>query len=227
MSIAFVQQKTGQSTTSVSSFTTAAMTVTAGNTLAAASSANIGDPTTQAVSDSQGDVFTAQIKSSSSADQSAQWDVADAAVGGSTTFTVTVSSGSVFLSLGVHEYSGVAEAGVESTTRGDGADSSPTPGVLAPPSAGDLYLSAWTHSGTLSQTFTPNSGWTLRANLTNTANMPLGAEQLIGSGSQTGSVTLVGGAATWDIAALALRAADVGAPDPNAQLAFIVSGDRP
>src|SRR4051812_17716372 len=104
MANAFVQQKTEQSTTNVTSFTTSAMTVTAGNAVAVASCAN-NYAVTLTITDSVGDAFARQIDADESISQRVQWDLATNVVGGSTTFTVT-SSLSKFLSIAVHEYSG-------------------------------------------------------------------------------------------------------------------------
>lgn len=232
MPIAFVQQKVEQSTTSVASFTTSAMTVTAGNALVSGTSVNLNTP--MVTTDSRGDVFAPQIDeetpSSGGLVERVQLDVAFGAVGGSTTFTVTPTSPG-FVSIGVLEFSGAASS-VETESHGrygtGQIDQICNPGPIEPPSAGDLYLSAWTHSGVGSETFTPAAGWTLRANLTNTANMPLGSASFIGSGLQTGTCTLSGSAApVWDAVVLAIRAADVSAPDPNGNPVFMVSGDRP
>jgi hypothetical protein len=217
----FVQQKTVQSTSSVSSLTTSAMTVTAGNALVAASSANgsVGLVTT----DSQGDVFAIEVASVSPFLQIVQYELATGAAGGSTTWTLTPSA-SAFVSLAVQEYAGMAVSPVDTVGHGQGAGSTPTPGSLDPVPAGDAYVSAWTHDGGANQTFTPAPGWTLRSTLTLTANMPLGTEELIGSGPQEGRVTLGAPApATWDCVAMALRAADVAAPDDGNNPNFVVA----
>lgn len=216
MANAYVQQKAVQSTSSVSSLTTSAMTVTAGNAIASATCAN-GDGSTVpslATTDSKSDVYLIQVTRDEEVFMIVQWEIATNIVGGSTTFTVTPSYAR-FVSIVAHEYSGVALAPIEGVAQGWSFGSQlPNPGPLAPVSAGDLFLSAWTHGGGINETFTPNTGWTLRGNLTPTANMPLGTEELIGSGTQTGSATLSGaGAPAWACAAMALRAADVAAPD--------------
>lgn len=216
----FVRQKVEQSTTSVTSFTTSAMTVTAGDALVVATSAN-GIPAIT-ISDSKGDVFATEV-SFPSYSGIVQWDFSSSAVGGSTTFTVTADA-SWFLSIAVQEYSGVASAPLEGNAQDFGSSQIPNPGPLNPASVGDLYLSAWSHDGSGNETFTPGPGWTLRANLTNTANAPLGTEEFIGSGSQVGKATLSGSATPrWICVAMALRAADVAAPDDGASPNYIAA----
>lgn len=219
MSIAFVQQKTEQSTSSVSSFTTSPLTVTAGHTLVVASSANKSGPGINLViTDSVGDAFaTAVISEVTPTGQRVQWDVADGVAGGSMTATVTMTGDTGVLSIAVQEYSG-ATAAVETTSTGQASDHAPSCGDLVPPSAGDLYLMACTHNGSANETFTAGGGFTRRSNLTLTANMPLGTEELITSGLQTGSATYGGaGAVSWNAAGLTIRSADVSAPDPGLQ----------
>lgn len=219
MSIAFVQQKVEQSTSSVSSFTTSSMTVTAGHTLVVASSANkSGAGINLAITDSVGDAFaTAVISEVEPSGQRVQWDVSDGVAGGSMTATVTMTGDTGVLSIAVHDYSG-ATAAVQTTSAGQASDHAPSCGELLPPSAGDLYVMACTHNGSANETFTAGSGFTRRANLTLTANMPLGTEDLVSSGSQIGSATYGGaGAVSWNAAGLTIRAADVSAPDPGLQ----------
>lgn len=220
MPIAFVQQQVIQSTSSVASLTTSAITVAAGNALAVCSSENY--PATIIVTDSKGDSFNTASTNIESGIQGAQVDIATGAVGGSTTVTITPQF-TAFLGICVQEYSGVADAPIESASSAwESSSSVVLPPAVDPPSLGDLYLSAWTHNGAVNQTFTPNSGWTLRSNLTNTANMPLGSAELIGSGPQIGSATL-SAAATWSVAVMALRAADVAAPDDSVSPNFVAS----
>lgn len=214
MSNAFVQQKTVQSTSSVSSLTTTSMTVTAGNELVSATcgSTNVSSvPPDLATTDSKSDLFVKEVTRQSDQFGAIQLEFSSGAVGGATTFTVTPNF-STFISIAVKEYSGVADYPVESSVNAQGFGQLFSPGALLPPSVGDLYISAWTHAGSGSQTFTAASGWTLRSNLTNTANMPLGSEDFIGSGSQVGSCSISGGTdVSWGCVAIALRAADVAA----------------
>lgn len=210
----------------MTSLTTSAMTVTAGHALAVCSCDNVGVSPTAGltITDSQADIYGTQAEHASGASR-AQWDLATNVAGGSTTWTVT-SGISGFLAICAQEYSGTALAPVEAIGATGGTNQTPNPGSLLPPSIGDLYLSAWTHGGSASETFTPNTGWTLRSNLTNTANMPLGSEELIGSGLQVGSATLSGASVPyWDCVAMALRAADVAAPDDGNSPNFIPSTD--
>lgn len=227
-----MQKTASQSTSSVTSFTSAAITVTAGNALAVCSCDNVGWSNPSAglsMTDSLGDLFAQAINWTSRFTR-AQWDLATGCTGGSTTVTVT-SGVAAFVSLCAQEYSGVASSPIEEVNHGEGAGLAVDPGVLNPPSAGDVYLSTWTHDGVGNESFTAAASWTLRSNLTTTANMPLGSEEFIGSGSQTGTATL-GGAATpnWTAVAMALHAADVTPPsnedNPNFVQTDFPAADR-
>lgn len=229
MAWAFVQQKVEQSTTNVASFTTSAFTVTAGDTLVVASCANKSGPGINlAITDSVGDAFaTAVISEVTPSGQRVQWDTTASSAGGSMTATVTMTGDTGFLSIAVHDYSGGTGA-VETSNTGQASDHAPSCGALSPPSASDLYVMACTHNGSANETFTAGGGFTRRANLTLTANMPLGTEEFITSGLQIGSATYGGaGAVSWNAAGVTVRAGDVSAPDPNVNLMFMVSGDQP
>jgi hypothetical protein len=223
VAIVFVQQKAAQSTTSVSSFTTSAMTVTAGNALASATSGNNADTTT--TTDSKSNVYNRESVTAGTGMQ-INLELATNAIAGATTFTGTPAS-SQFVGICVHEYSGVALAPVEANngqTDPIGTSQTVTCGALNPPSLNDLYLSVWTHQGTANESFTPAAGWTLRANLTNTTNQPLGSEELIGSGSQVGSATLGGGGTPlWACVGMALRAADQPVPDDGGNPNYVAT----
>lgn len=219
---AFVQQKALQSTSSVLSLTTSAMTVTAGNSLASATSGNNPDSIT--TTDSKGNVYNRESITAGTGMQ-INLELATNAVAGSTTFTATPTS-SQFVSICVHEISGTASAPVEANNGQIdpvGTSQIVSCGELNPPSLNDFYLVVWTHQGTANESFTPAPGWTLRSNLTNTVNQPLGSEELIGSGKQVGSATLGGGGTPlWACVGMALRAADQPTPDDGLNPNFVV-----
>jgi hypothetical protein len=206
MAIRFVQQKTEQSTSSVSSFTTTAMTVDAGNAIVACMSAARTATTSLVASDSNGDAFTLAIfKVGAPNGGAVSIYVAPVLAGGSTTFTVTPDA-SDFVSISAQEYSGMVRVSPSEATNSGGptAGTTASPGAVNPASVNDLYVACWTHNGTTSQLFPTNpsgEGWILRSNLTNTANMPLGSQDLVASGSKTGNRTL-SASATW-VAAVA------------------------
>lgn len=222
MAIAFVQQKAEHSTSLVASFTTSVLTVTASDALAVCLVAWSSHPLTASTTDSQSDGFSTEISELDNVAQLVQWDLATDTVGGSTTVTVTPSE-SAYITICVQEYSGVALAPVEAVVHAYAPVSADVnPGTLTPPSAGDLYLSAWTHSGSANETFTPNPAWTLRSNqFQNTSSMPLGSEDVIGSGPQIGSAT-ISSVTAWVCVGMALRAGDIAPPDDSLSPNFIV-----
>lgn len=198
--MAFIQQKAEQSTSSVSSFTSTAMSVAAGNSIVACMCCNINTATSLVASDSKSNAYTlAKLQSTINGGVSIY--VAPLILGGSTTYTVTPSS-AAFVSISAQEYSGMLTVNPGEATNGAGPTSSNniSPGAVNPASTNDLYVACWSHSGAASQTFTANlsgEGWTLRSNLTNTANQPLGSQDIVSSGSRTGSAGLGGAAAIW------------------------------
>ena len=196
--MAFVQLKAEQSTSSVSSFTTTAMTVTAGNGLVACMCSSINGVI--GASSSKGDSFSAVV-SNLAAFGSVTIAVARNAVGGSTTFTAT-PSGTAFCSISAQEYTSFGSTNEAVNSAQATGSTAVNPGAVNPASAGDLYVACWTHDGSVNQTFTFNvsgEGWQTRSNLTLTANMPLGSQDFYGSGSKTGSATL-SAAANWEAA---------------------------
>lgn len=210
MAIAFTGNiKAEQSTSSVTSFTSTAMTVTAGNGIVACMCSSINN--TLVASDSTVSTYNqAVIKQNTISVQTVAISVATGITGGSTTYKVTPGA-SAFCSISAQEYSGLASGNPSdaTTNTGEAASTAVNPGAVNPPGTGDLYVAAWVHNGSVSQAFTFNvsgEGWNQRANLTNTANQPLGSQDFIGSGSKTGSATL-GTSATWDAAVATFKAA--------------------
>lgn len=211
MAIAYTGQIISlQSTAAVALFTTTAITVTAGNAVVVSMCA--ANNTTITASDSKSDAYTNAL-TRSTAGGSIGISVAPVLVGGSTTFTVTPGTNS-FVSISAAEYSGMAtSAPAEATNQAGASSQNVSPGAVNPASSGDLYVAAWVHSGALDQTFTYNvsgEGWTARSNLTLTANEPLGSQDLVSSGSKTGSATLSGAAnPAWNAVVATFKAAVV------------------
>lgn len=202
----FIQQKAEQSTSSVSSFTTTAMTVTGGNSIVACMSCNVNNTLT--ASDSQVNSYHTAVTKSASVTSVAIAEATNIKPG-STTFTVTPGA-AAFCSISAQEYSGMIYASPEEATNSAGPTNSTAvnPGAVNPSSLGDIYVACWTHDGSGNQSFTPNvsgEGWFLRGNLTNTANQPLGSQDLVSSGSRTGSATL-SATANWVAAVATFRA---------------------
>lgn len=203
-----LQLKEGQSTLAVASFTTTAMTVTAGNAAVACMSGSATGIVSVTASDSLADAHSNSVsKVRGTGGQMVAIDVFPTLAGGSTTWTVTPDRNS-FVSICVTEHSGMHATPKEGTNTGEAASQAVSPGAINPATASDLYVSCWTHDGSGSQTFTAGGGATLRGNQTNTANQPLGSEDFVGSGSQTLSATLSGAAnPTWDAAVGTFKAA--------------------
>lgn len=201
-----------QSTTAVASFTTTAITVTAGNAVVATMSASAGSlQTAVTATDSKLDAFSHSVtKANAAGTLVCGIDVAPSLAGGSTTFTVTPNA-TGFCSISAQEYSGMAAAPKEATNSGEGSTTAVSPGAVNPASSGDLYVSCWTHDGTtIAFTFNASGeGWTQRSNLTNGANQPLGSQDIITSGSKTGSATLAS-AANWECCVGTFKAATIG-----------------
>lgn len=206
MAVPFVQLKAEQSTSSVSSFTSSAMTVAGGNAIVACMSASTVSLSSLVASDSKSNPYSlAVFKAGSSSGATVSIYVAPTIAGGSTTYTVTPSS-SCFVSISAQEYSGIRPTSPGEATNSAGPTSSTAvnPGAVSPASLGDLYVACWSHDGSANQAFTFNvsgEGWNQRSNLTNTTNMPLGSQDLVSSGSRTGSATLAS-SAQW-VAAVA------------------------
>lgn len=205
----FVQQKAEQSTSSVASFTSTSMTVTEGNAIVACMCASMNGTLT--TTDNNGGKYTQSvIKNNATNAQSVSISSATGCRGGATTFTVTPQSSS-FCSISAQEYSGLALVHPDdgTTNSGEATSLNVNPGAVNPPNLNDLYVAAWVHNGSASQTFTYNvsgEGWTARANLTNTTREPLGSQDFIGSGSKTGSATISSGPPVWDAVVATFRA---------------------
>lgn len=190
----FVQQVAEQSPSSVASYTTSgALVVTQGNAIVICMSSNGTGAGTLVATDSQGNVYTPVVTRAATSGVVAI-AIAVGVKGGSTTFTVTPNASQV-LGICAQEYAGVSTA----VSVVDGTNSATNTGTLvgsvpvSPSSRNDLYVACWTHDGSVNQTFGFNAsleGWTARSNLTNTALMPLGSQDLISGGPRTGSATL-------------------------------------
>ena len=205
------QEISAQSTSSVTSFTTGSLTVTATNSAVACMSSSTTSATLDASSTPSSTWATSIVNSLANGSTSIARTVSLA--GGSTTFTVTPSAAQ-FVSIGVVEYTGMATTTPDEATNSATATSlNVNPGAVNPASTGDLYVACWTHNGAADQTFTFNvsgEGWTARANLTLTANQPLGSQDLINaSGSKTGSATISSGPPVWVAAVATYKAAPV------------------
>lgn len=213
--VATANLRAEQSSSSVASFTTTAMTVTAGNAIVVSSCVNAN--TTIAITSTPADTYSqAVIKSSGITGQSVAIDANASITGGSTTWKITPGAAG-FCSVGAQEYTGMkTSAAIDTATNtGEGTSQAVDPGAVNPPNSNDLYVSAWTQNGSGNQTFTAGGGFTLRANLTNTSFQPLGSEDLVASGSQDGSATLSGAANPgWDAVAATFIAATGGATSP-------------
>jgi hypothetical protein len=200
--ILFIQQKNEQSSVAVSSFTSSSMTVTAGNAIVQDMSGNATGINTLTASDDKVDTFkTAAWKHQTGGTPNDLVTIAWAVniVGGSTAFKVTPDVSAV-VSLCAKEYSGLS-ATTETSAGAEASSSTISPGAVTAPTPNSLYVAAWTHDGSLSQTFTFNlsgQGWTARSNLTSTTLQPLGSQDIIGTGSKTGSAGVVGGSVLWD-----------------------------
>jgi hypothetical protein len=201
MAIAFVQQKAEQSTSSVASFTTSAMTVSSANAIVACTCGSVSTLTSLVVSDSAGDAYSLAVFKAATPGLGGSVSIYSAPVlaGGSTTFTVTPNV-NAFVSISAQEYSGmVTSSPGEATNNGTGTSTTTSPGAVNPATANDLYVACWSHNGSTSQTFPTNpsgEGWNLRSNLTNTTNQPLGSQDLVSSGSKTGNRT-ISASASW------------------------------
>lgn len=188
-----LQQKAEQGTSSAAFFTSTAMTVTAGNGLVACMCTNAN--TTLTATDSKSDAYTPAV-TNSQIGVTTGIAVAPIIAGGSTTFTVTPGVNG-FSSICVTEHSGMATTSPgEATNSGQATSANINPGAVNPATANDLYVACWAHGGgTLTFTFNVSGeGWTQRSNLTNSVNEPLGSQDLVASGSKTGSATLSGSA---------------------------------
>lgn len=208
MAIAFVQMKAAQGTSSAASFTTTAMTTTGGNAIVSCMGTNGGALTSLNASDSIPNTYTNGVITKFISFGNVAIGVARSITGGSTTFTVTPNAAR-FSSISAQEYSGFGSSNEATNSGSASASAAVSPGAVNPASSNDLYVACWTHDGSVSQAFTFNvsgEGWNQRSNLTNTANSPLGSQDLVSSGSKTGSATL-GTAANWEAAVATFTAA--------------------
>src|SRR4051812_38540085 len=114
--MAFIQQKAEQSTSSVASFTTTAMTTGAGNSIVACMGTNGGSLTSLNASDSKSDSYTNGVVTNFTANTNVAIGWAKNITGGSTTFTATPNSAR-FCSISAQEY-GPLGASSEATNTG-------------------------------------------------------------------------------------------------------------
>lgn len=194
----FVQMATGFSTSSVSSFAASAMTVTAGNAIVVCMAANTVGGTSLLASDNlRNSYITAIYKFDVTAGIASCIGRSIRVLGGSTTVTATPNAAS-FISLSAQEYTGMAD-GLGPTSQNVQTSANMSPLAVTPVWPA-IYVCCWTHNGGANQSFTYNisaEGWYGRANLTATADEPLGSQDLLSSGTRTGSATIVGPAATF------------------------------
>lgn len=227
MSIAFVQQKAEQSTSSVSSFTTTtSMNVGVSNAIVMCIAGSIVSLSSLVASDSQGNAYIlARFAAGSPSAGSLSIYVAPRVAGGATFFTATPNISS-FVTICAQEYSGLQNITPTEVTGQNAASSvsSIVAPAMTPPSDNDLYISCWTHDGSASQTCTfdaTGEGWQARSNLSNTANQPLFSQDLVASGTKKGSFT-GGTPATyaWLVLGATFRAADMTRAHPTRPFAY-------
>lgn len=194
--MAFIQQVAEQSSSAVTSFTTSAMTVTAGNAVVLCVVANTPTGNT-VVSDSLGNRYDAANTQLTAATRLSIFR-ATQIKGGSTTYTV-VPGASAFCTVSAQEYSGMSVNPIDAYASATAVSGTASPGAVNPASSNALYVACGTHdSGTVTFTFNASGeGWAQRANLTDATKMPLWSQDLASaSGSKTGSATM-GGSVTW------------------------------
>lgn len=206
----FVQQKAEQSTSSVASFTTTAMTVSPANSIVMCLSASDAANTAIVASDSAANPYAlAVFKTGGVGAGNVSIYSAPVIAGGSTTFTGTPNT-SAFVSISAQEYSQVVKSSPgDAVNSASGNGTQISPGAVTPSVAGCLYVACWTDGSGTSPTFPTQpsaEGWALRSNLTNTANMPLGSQDLINSGTKTGNRTM-SAIAAWTAAVATFRLA--------------------
>lgn len=218
MACAHVQTVSKNTTSGVTSLTTAAITTTSGNLIVAAYSTDENVTPFQAtITDSKSNTY---VDNHSFAHNGAgAFDIAvgiayakNITGGASHTFTVN-NTGSQFVAIGASEFSGAdttapADTAKPSTT---GNSTACDPGAMAPGSTGDLYFTAGVHTGT-SRTWTANTGagFVKRTDITDAGStqLPLCTTALDnGTGSLNGTITISGAAIQWAAAGATFIAA--------------------
>lgn len=111
-------------------------------------------------------------------------------------FTVTFHENGCDIAFALHEYSGVATSGaLTGTASSTGNSTTASTGAINPADSGSLYVGAMSHVGS---TRTLTESWTLRAEQeAGNTGAVMAMQELVSSGSQTGTWTIGTGAVQW------------------------------
>lgn len=198
MAIAFVQKTSSESTNSSSARTLAYPSNVAANGLLVVVVATYNNATaTVTVTDSQGNTYSqADAYRTTSTTRISLW-YAVAGSSGANTVTVTPSA-SIYMTLGIHEYSGGdTSAPLRSATgQTGGSDNNPLTGTVTA-SSGDMVFGCYAQPTIVSHS-TVASPFTLRMDQIGlTAIGAASADDVAATGSEGASFTISSGNATW------------------------------
>ena len=172
--------------------------------------------TTSSVTDAAGDTFT-EVSHFTGPDKTEQsiWTAPITAGGGTKSAVTAKFTGSADAGITVLEYSGLSSAAgtavvdqsatASGTTSGAGSVSS---GATAATTAGNgLAIGFYSDSG-FGDTLTAGSGYTARANISNTGDMEILAEdQLVGAGATPSASAGTGAKTPWEMATVVFKSA--------------------